>query len=89
MPIQTKKGWKCYYCEKEYPDVYKAEDCIESHQIIYVPLAKTDVNNLLMHIFNPESRVDISKPLRVLQTMLGVFNEKDKAKSLSDLRKGT
>lgn len=89
MPIQTKHGFKCYYCDREYPTVYAAEDCLESHQIIYVPLAKKDIVTLLTHLFNPASHVDITKPLEILQRMLMVFNEKDKTKNLSDMRKGT
>jgi hypothetical protein len=88
MPIQTKHGWKCFYCGKEYPTVYTAEDCLESHKIIYVPFAHKDVNDLLMYLFNPVSHINISKPVSILQRMLEVFNEKEKAKSLSDLRKG-
>lgn len=89
MPIQTKHGWKCYYCDREYPTVYAAEDCLETHKIVYVPLAKADINNLLMYIFNPTSHIDISKALDVLQRMLTIFNEKEKSKELSDMRKGT
>lgn len=89
MPIQTKRGWACYYCGKEYDSLHKVEDCLESHQIIYVPFAKKDVNDLLMYLFNPASHIDISRPVSILQRMLEVFNEKEKSKNLSDMRKGT
>lgn len=89
MPIQTKKGWMCFVCSKEYASIREAEDCLESHKIIYVPFAHKDVNDLLMFLFNPTSHIDISRPINILQRMLEVFNEKEKTKNLSDLRKGT
>ena len=89
MPIQTKKGWVCFVCGKEYPSIREAEDCLESHKIIYVPFAHKDVNDLLMFLFNPASHIDISRPVSILQRMLEVFNEKERVKDLSNMRKGT
>jgi len=52
MAIKLKNGkYACGYCRKEYADAVDAENCKESHELIYVPLTPRDLNRLLLFIY--------------------------------------
>ena len=52
MPREIKHTFKCDICGKEYTDTSlerakeQAEKCEESHDIVYIPLYKSDVQAL-------------------------------------------
>lgn len=51
MAIRRNGKWFCGICNKEYPSATKADECRESHDIIYVPLTRTDLNRLIQFIW--------------------------------------
>lgn len=58
MSIKTKGGkYQCFYCLKEYNRPEKADSCREEHDIVYVPLARTDVSKLLNYLFIPDPEI--------------------------------
>lgn len=50
MAVQQMGKWLCGYCGKPYPSQVKADECRDSHELIYVPLTTTDLNRLLMFL---------------------------------------
>lgn len=44
---QSNGAYKCSVCEKEYPDPMAADSCRESHDMLYIPMTKTEFNRLL------------------------------------------
>jgi hypothetical protein len=52
MAIKLNSGkYACGYCRKEYADAVDAENCKDSHDLIYVPFTKEDLNRLLLFIY--------------------------------------
>ena len=47
MATKVTNGYMCPVCEKVYPDAMKADTCKASHEILYVPLTRTEVNRLI------------------------------------------
>jgi hypothetical protein len=42
----------CIYCGKAYPDPVKKDNCLASHDLIYVPMPRGDLNRLLNFIMS-------------------------------------
>jgi hypothetical protein len=41
---------QCFYCGKFYEDVAKARVCENSHDVVYVPILRDDLNRLVNFI---------------------------------------
>jgi len=39
--------YKCYYCGKKFKTIVERNKHVEEHDIIYVPMARSDLNRLL------------------------------------------
>lgn len=47
MPVQmTVEKYRCEHCTKEYSSLEEAVSCEVGHEIIYVPIARTDLRAL-------------------------------------------
>lgn len=60
MAIKTKNGYACGYCRKEYTGmnaISDAENCKESHKLIFLQLSQEDLQRLLMFIYSKEDKV--------------------------------
>jgi hypothetical protein len=60
MSIKTKNGYACGYCKKEFTSntaISEAENCKESHSLIYVQLSKEDLQRLIMFIYSKNDEV--------------------------------
>jgi len=57
MAVKTKNGWQCNYCGKEYPNVVKADQCRDDHDLIYVPFSRSDLTRLVQFILTKEERL--------------------------------
>lgn len=44
--------YKCLYCQKQYTTVRARDQCLESHDIVYVPISRSDLNRLLNFIMS-------------------------------------
>ena len=51
MAIKQEDGYACSVCGKLYPDPTKADSCRDSHEIVYIPLRRSDLNRLLNFIY--------------------------------------
>jgi len=51
MAKKVEGGFACTECGTVYQDVQKADACRISHEMVYVPLTKTEINRLMMGIF--------------------------------------
>lgn len=75
MAIKTKTGYKCGYCGKEFGSPIDADNCKESHQLLYVALSREDLNRLIMFIYTKEDAVLGEQVVDRLQSYLkGSFN---------------
>lgn len=58
MTIKTKDGkYQCFYCLEKYNRPEKAEACREEHDILYIPISRSDVNKLLNYLFIPDGKI--------------------------------
>jgi len=51
MAIVRGKTYVCSYCKTPYNDQYKADRCRDGHDLIYVPLSKSDLNRLINFLY--------------------------------------
>lgn len=77
MTIRTKNGrYQCFYCKKIYDRIDEAHACRESHDLIYIPMSKSDVNKLLHFIMIPNEKLLEDTPIvEFLQKALRRKNE--------------
>ncbi len=60
MAIKTKTGYACAYCKKEFKSntaLSDAENCKESHNLIYLAISQEDLNNLVNFIYSHDERL--------------------------------
>jgi hypothetical protein len=67
LVIRTKNGYRCGYCRKEYKERKEAVKCEEKHDLALVPIAKEDLNRLLLFIFRKDERLLSQNLIRILQ----------------------
>ena len=53
---------KCLYCDKQYNTKDEARSCLDAHDIIYMPIARTDLNRLANFILTGNAKL-LSEPL--------------------------
>lgn len=81
MAKKTNEGYMCTSCEKIYPTPAKADACRDSHDIIYVPMNRTEINRLITGIFLndvsiiPESLLVTLRKLQRISVRDGVQKE--------------
>ncbi len=59
MALKTKTGYACGYCRKEFigkTAMAEAEECKESHDLIYLQISKEDLQKLIMFIYSKDDR---------------------------------
>jgi len=61
MAIKVGDKYRCFYCGKEYTHSEKADKCRESHDLVYIPMAKQDLNKLVMYIMSGEKKILLDK----------------------------
>jgi hypothetical protein len=73
MAIKTKLGYACGYCKKEFTGkdgMAQAENCKDSHNLIYLQLSKEDLQKLIMFIYSKDDRVLSDTIVERLQSYL-------------------
>ena len=72
MAIKTQYGtYLCGYCGKVYVSATKADECRDQHELIYIPLTKTDLNRLLQFLYTKDESLLTESLVDTLQTYLG------------------
>lgn len=78
MAIKTKNGYACGYCKKEYTGMNglsNAENCKESHNLIYLQISQQDLQRLIMFIYSKEDALLDDRLIERLQSyMKGAFD---------------
>jgi hypothetical protein len=57
---------KCFYCGKYYREEQKAKDCARTHDIVYVPIMREDLNRLINYIATGDSNLLTERLSRTL-----------------------
>lgn len=65
--IRTKKGYRCGYCRKEYKERNEAIKHEEKHDLALVPIAKEDLNRLLLFIYGRDKTLLSQNLIGILQ----------------------
>lgn len=61
MAIETRDGkYKCMFCGKKYSTWQKAEECIVSHNLIYIPATAEELNSLMQYIYEQDRNIPIT-----------------------------
>ncbi len=56
MANKTKDGkYQCFYCLKIYAKPEEADSCREEHDLVYIPVSRSDANKLLNYLFVPNN----------------------------------
>ncbi len=55
MAIKLVDGsYACSVCGVKYPNPVAADGCRESHQLLYIPMSKTELNRLMYALINED-----------------------------------
>lgn len=57
MAIKTRLGYQCSYCHKLFDSPQKADACRNKHDLIYIGMTGTDLQNLVNFIFTKDDRL--------------------------------
>lgn len=60
MAIKKGNKYLCSYCRKDYINPAQADVCRESHDLVYVPMSRSDLNRMIqfIHLKNDELLTD-------------------------------
>ena len=72
MPIPQNKN-TCLYCGKTFADPLKARECENSHDIVFVPLIREDLNRLVNYIATGDRKLLTE---RLSRTLFRYFSSK-------------
>ncbi len=67
LVIRTKNGYRCGYCRKEYKKREEAVIHEESHDFVLIPMAKEDLNRLVLFIFTKKDELLSENLIKILQ----------------------
>ncbi len=72
MAIKLPDGrYKCSWCNKIYSDPSKADACRADHDIVYVPMLRSDINRLLQFMITKDDKLITETMHRSLTKFLG------------------
>jgi len=75
MANKVTGGYQCGYCKKFYTNPTDADNCKESHDLIYVALSKEDLSRLIMFLYSKEDKLLTGSLVETLQKyQKGGFN---------------
>ena len=75
MANKVQGGHECGYCGKFFTNPVDADNCKESHDLIYLPLSKEDLNRLVLFLYQKEDKLLTKSLIDNLQKYLrGSFN---------------
>jgi len=72
MPIPHNKN-TCLYCGKTFADTTKARECENSHDVVFVPLIREDLNRLVNYIATGDRKLLTD---RLSRTLFRYFSSK-------------
>jgi len=49
--------YQCLYCKKEFDKIERAQACVDSHELILVPIAKTDLDRLNKFLYLKDDKL--------------------------------
>jgi hypothetical protein len=49
--------YQCFYCLKTYNKPEEADSCRESHDLVYIPASRSDLNRLINFIVYPDMKI--------------------------------
>jgi hypothetical protein len=70
MSVKVATGFACGYCGKVFDQASKADVCRDGHDLIYIPLSSTDLNNLLHFIQTKDEQFLTPRLMDTLQRYL-------------------
>ena len=72
MAIKLPDGrYKCMWCNKIYATPSEADNCRENHDIVYVPMLRSDINRLLQFMATKDEQLITETMYGSLQRFLG------------------
>ena len=63
MALKAGEKYRCFYCEKIYSKPEEADSCRESHNLVYIPASREDLDKLIMFLSSGERRLLIGVKL--------------------------
>lgn len=55
--------YRCFYCSKPYKTEEEAEECKESHDLVYIPATVEDLQKLAKFLMHPDPEILREVPL--------------------------
>lgn len=80
----TNGRYECSYCGKNFETVLKADGCEKSHELIYVPLKKTDLMRLIQFLYTKEEKLLTEELVRTLTKYARVKTEQEDMSRLQE-----
>lgn len=77
MPIirQSRNVYECKTCHRQYYDLKQARDCEAGHDIVYVPIERSDLKRLLLFLVTGEKALLREEFLQMLSEYNGIKAE--------------
>lgn len=66
----TDQSYKCSICNKTYKTAIQADNCRDAHEVIYVPILKSDLNLLINFIYSKDESLITSTLMDTLRKYL-------------------
>ena len=68
MARKLSNGWyECKYCNKTYHNELLATSCEQSHNLVYVPLTREDIQRLMQFMVTKEDALLTKSLIKTLQ----------------------
>lgn len=59
--------YKCLYCSREYPKEEDAGKCVDTHELVLVPIARNDLGRLNQFLYLKEDKLLTESLVRTIQ----------------------
>lgn len=63
-------NWLCSYCEKKYKNQVDADNCRDSHNLVYIAISHTDLNRLINFLYLKDDKLLTESLVKTLTRFL-------------------
>lgn len=57
MAIKSGDKYLCSYCNREYDDPFKADECRNKHDLLYVQISREDLSRLIQFLYTKNEKL--------------------------------
>lgn len=65
--LEEREWYRCIYCSKEYDKEDTAKKCLDSHELVLLPISRTDLNRLNQFLYLREEKLLTESLVKIIQ----------------------